>query len=81
MGPILEQGDHLALPCVPLQFRLLEHRSTVAHHLKPSARRGDQLDVGIRELAADLGRQPGGPWLIVSKRAVFDRDFHGCSTV
>jgi hypothetical protein len=28
------------------------------------------------ELAAELGRQPGGTWLVVSNDAILDRDVH-----
>ncbi len=28
------------------------------------------------QLVFDLGRQTGGPWLVISNRAVLDRDLH-----
>jgi len=35
----------------------------------------DQLDRGSK-LVIQLGRQPGGPRLVISNNAVFDRNFH-----
>jgi hypothetical protein len=40
----------------------------------PSA--GDQLDLGGGDLRLDEGGQTGRPRLVVSSRAVFDRDVH-----
>jgi hypothetical protein len=49
----------------------------VHFHLKDPARRLDQLDFGIGEGFADLGRQTGSPGLVVSDDAEFDADSHG----
>jgi len=35
----------------------------------------DQLDCGSK-LVIQLGRQPGGPRLVISNNAVFDRNIH-----
>ena len=45
-------------------------------HLEASPTRGNQLDLGVRVLAANLGRQTDGPWLVVSDLAVLDGDLH-----
>ena len=59
--------------------RLGEDGAPIRDDLEPAARRGNQLNLGPRELALELGRQTGGPWLVVSDDAVFDRDAHGAS--
>jgi hypothetical protein len=37
----------------------------------------DELDLGMRIRAPNLGRQTGGPWLVVSDDAELDRNLHG----
>jgi len=71
-----EQLDDLARPRVSPELRLLEHGPVVAHHFESAAARRDQLDGRLGEVLLDLGRQTGGSWLVVSDRAVFDRDAH-----
>jgi hypothetical protein len=44
--------------------------------LEHAARRLDQFHVGVRVGLPDLGRQTGGPGLVVSDDAVLDRDTH-----
>jgi hypothetical protein len=61
---------------VAFQFPLGEEQPAVHHHFEHAARRLDQLDVGVRERATKLGRQTGGPGLVVSNDAVFDRHAH-----
>jgi hypothetical protein len=71
-----QELDDLARPGVSTRFRLLEHRRAIAMDLESSAARRQQLNVRIRPLGVKLGRQTDGPWFVVSKRAVFDRDRH-----
>src|SRR6476659_5838951 len=59
-----------------LELRLLEHGHAILHHLEATARARLEMHFGIREGLPDLGRQTGGPRLVASKRAVFDRDLH-----
>ena len=72
-----ENPEDFARPRVTLELRLLEDRLAVVHYLEPSLPRRDQLHVGPGVLLPDFGRQTDGPWLVVSKRAVLDRDGHG----
>lgn len=72
-----EDSEDLPRACVPFELGFLEDRFAVAHDLEPSLAGGDQLHLRRWILALDLGRQTDGPWLVVSKRAVFDRDGHG----
>ncbi len=71
-----EQTDDLTRLGVTTRLRLLVDRHSVAEHLEPAAARPDQSNLGVRVLLADLGRQTGGAWLVVSDRAEFDRDRH-----
>jgi hypothetical protein len=61
---------------VTVKLRLLKHRYAVNADLEPAAARGDRHDLRIGPLLLELSRQPGGSGLIVSKRAVLDRDLH-----
>lgn len=72
-----EDSQHLAGPRVAIELGFLEDRLAVVHDLEASFPRGYELDARRRVFALDLGRQTDGPWLVVSKRAVFDRDGHG----
>jgi hypothetical protein len=60
-------------------LRLLKDRLAIAHDLEPTAARRHHLDLRGREFLANRGRQTDGPWLVVSDRAVFDRDPHHLS--
>jgi hypothetical protein len=51
-------------------------RLSIAQNLEATAARGGQLDLGVGESLANLGRQTGGPGFVVSKGAVFDLDLH-----
>jgi hypothetical protein len=53
-----------------------EHQITVQGDLVHSARRLDQLDVGIGVCTLNLGRQTGGPWAIASNTTEFDGNLH-----
>src|SRR6185312_11476076 len=72
----VEQRDDLARCCVAAEFRLLEYRFSIGRDLESPAARRDELDRGVRQVAANLGRQTGGPRFVVSHRAVFNRDRH-----
>jgi len=72
----LKQAGDLARLRVPSELRLLEDRLTVARDLEPSAARGLELDGGVGEEAAKLGRQTDGPRFVASNRAVLDLDIH-----
>jgi hypothetical protein len=58
------------------ELRLLKDRLAIPRDFEPPAARWDQLDLGYREFLANRGRQTDSPWLVVSDRAVFDRDPH-----
>ena len=73
---VLQQPDDLAGVGVAMKLRFLEDRNTVSRDLEAAPSRRDQLDLDVRPSLSQLRRQPGGAWLVVSKRAVFDRDFH-----
>ena len=64
-----------------MKLRFLEDRHPVTGHLEATAARGDQLDTRIRPFLCKLSRQPGSSGLVVSKRAVFDRDLHRVTVV
>jgi hypothetical protein len=61
---------------VSTELGLLEYRNAVLQDLEPTAAARPELDVRARKVLRELGRQTGGPGLVVSKRAVFDRDDH-----
>jgi len=69
--------DDLARLGVATQRPLGEHQLPLDAHLEGAAGGLDQLDVGRRPRLLELGRQTGGPWLVASNDAVFDRDVHG----
>jgi hypothetical protein len=58
------------------QGLLREDATPVDLHLEHAARRLNQLHVSVGVGLADLGRQTGGPGLVVSDDAVFDGDAH-----
>jgi hypothetical protein len=53
-----------------------DHRP-IHRHLEDPAGGRDQLDVSVWPILAELGRQTGGPRLVVSDDAVVDGDSHG----
>jgi hypothetical protein len=71
-----QQPDHLALVGMALQRLLREYAAAVHLYLEHAARRLDELDLRLRKCLADLGRQTGSPWLIVSDDAEFDGHAH-----
>ena len=74
---VLQQAYDLARMSVAVQLRFLEYRDAVTRYLETPAPRRDQLDLDVGPSLPQLRRQPGSAWLVVSKSAVFDRDFHG----
>jgi hypothetical protein len=73
----LNQTDDLARLRVAAQSLFGENAPSVHFDLERAPRGLDQLDLGGGEFLANLGRQTGGPGLIVSDDAEFDRDAHG----
>ena len=54
----------------------LEHRDAIAGDFEAPARGWLHGDRRIGVSLPDRGRQTGGPWLVVSNRAVFNVDLH-----
>jgi hypothetical protein len=71
------QTDDFARLRMAMQLRFLEDWLTIDCDFKAPTRAGVQADVGADKRFANLGRQTGGPRLVVSKRTVFDADLHG----
>ena len=71
-----EDPHHLTRLGVPPRGLFGEDHLAVHRHVEHSARRRDQPDVGIRERLLQLGRQTGGPRLVVSDDAVGDGGDH-----
>ena len=57
------------------QRALREHQLTVNDDLEDTVCTLDKTRRGA-ELLIQFGRQPGGPWLVVSNDAIFDRYVH-----
>ena len=57
------------------QSALGEHQVAVDRDLEDPVLALDQLNRGSK-LVLQLGRQPGGPRLVISNHAVFDRNIH-----
>lgn len=72
---------HLARFGVAAKFGLLEDRGAVAGDFKASPAGWRQCDDRLWKRRTNLGRQTGGPWLVVSKRTVFNADLHGFRSV
>jgi hypothetical protein len=62
---------------MPAELGLLKYRNAVSRDLEPPTGTGEELDIDIRKLCCEFGRQPGGPGLVASNGAVFDGDRHG----
>jgi hypothetical protein len=62
---------------VSLEGLLGEEGTPIHLDFKYPARRLDQLDFRLRERRPNLGRQTGGPWLVVSDDAELDGHAHG----
>jgi hypothetical protein len=74
---VLEQAQYFTGPSVAVELRFLEDRGAIAMHLKAPAFRRNERDLGLGKLGANLGRQTGSPWFVVSKRAELDGNGHG----
>ena len=75
-GYLAHQPQHFsAFGVTPLRL-LGENAAPINLHFEHAAGRLDQLHVGVGIGLADFGRQTGGPRLVVSDDAVFDRDAH-----
>lgn len=72
-----EQTHDFARLRVPMQLRFLEDRLAIDCDFKAPTGARQQADVGANKCFPNLGRQTGGPRLVVSKRTVFDADLHG----
>jgi hypothetical protein len=59
-----------------MQLGLFEDHFAIEADLEATAGGRDQLDIRVRMCFPNLGRQTGGPGFVVSKRAIFDGDFH-----
>jgi hypothetical protein len=71
-----DQPHHLTGIGVAVRAQLGEQQLPVHGHLERAARRLDELDLDVRPGGAQLGRQTGGPRLVVSGDAVLDGDTH-----
>jgi hypothetical protein len=70
---------HLAVVGESSDGAFREHQLSIDHHLENPVRTVDQLGRGS-ELSIQFGRQPGGPWFVISNYTVFDRNVHRAST-
>jgi hypothetical protein len=61
---------------MPAERPLGEEELAVHRHLEDPAGARDETNLGVGELLLQLGRQTGGPWLIVSDDAVLDHHAH-----
>jgi hypothetical protein len=71
------QPRHFAGSRVPASGPLGEEQLAIEGDLEDAARTRDQGDLERGEFLPELGRQTGGPGLIVSDDAVLDRQLHG----
>lgn len=72
-----DQTQHFTGLGVPSLDFLREHTAPVDLHFEYPTGGLDQFELGLRMRLAYLGRQTGGPRLVVSNDAVFDRHAHG----
>src|SRR6185437_14706305 len=72
----LDQRHDLALLRVTTQLRFLEDRLAVDAHLESTTPRRLHINRPARKPLSELGRQTGGPRLVVSNRAILDRNRH-----
>jgi hypothetical protein len=67
----MDESSDFAVVGESADTTLREHEIAVGHDLEDTVLAFNQLD-GAPELGLQLGRQPGGPRLVVSNSAVFD---------
>jgi len=75
-GGFLDQADHLARCGVSAHGLFRKHALAVHFDVEDTAGGLDELYLRVREGAADLGRQTGGPGFVVSNDAVLDGYAH-----
>ena len=75
-GFVFQQSHDFAKLGVAIGPGFLVDRNAIAQDLESTSSRRDQLYLRIRKSLPNFGRQTGGPGLIVSNDAVFDRDLH-----
>ena len=61
---------------MPAQGLLREDELSIHHNFETSTGRFDEPYFRLRKCLLELGRQTGGPGLVVSDDAEFDRDEH-----
>ena len=71
---------HLSIIRKTAKGSFRKHEITIDDDLEDPVRALDQLRRCLK-LSVQFGRQPGGPWLVVSDDAVFDRDIHRASSL
>jgi hypothetical protein len=76
LRPGADDPLHLAGLREPSHLELREHQLVVHLDIEHAATALDQVGRRI-ELPSQLGRQPGGPWSVVSAPAVGDGNLHG----
>jgi hypothetical protein len=74
---LLDESEHFGGLGVAAKGLLGEDAAPVDLNLEHAAGRLDELHVGVRIGLTKFRRQTGGPRLVVSDDAVFDRHTHG----
>lgn len=72
----LDQSNHFTGLGMPADRLFREHQLIVHRDLESAAAGRNHLDRHGVECVLELGRQPGGPGLVVSLNAVLDRNLH-----
>jgi hypothetical protein len=72
-----DQAEHLTGLGVSSLGLLREHAAPIDLHLEHTTGGLDQFELRLRIRLAYFGRQTGGPRLVVSNDAEFDRHAHG----
>jgi len=75
LGTVANGRRNFSILREPPQRMLREHQVTIDDDLEHPVCTLDKTRRGL-ELLVQFGRQPGGPWLVVSNNAVFDRYVH-----
>lgn len=72
----LQESENFARIRVTPDLRLLEDRGAVTRNLEATLAGRDHLEACIGKVLSELGRQTGGPRLVVSDGAVLDGQNH-----